>query len=59
MTYPTECPDCKCEFEYDEDDLGKECSCPNCGKKYYVNWDCDHEDAVIIADWEVLTKKDE
>ena len=53
MTYITECPDCNCKFEYSDEIELQEGSCPNCGKKYSVDFDCDDMyDAVLIPRWE-------
>ncbi len=60
------CPNCKKEFEVNEYDeeiyhgkekthlvplftpVAKQCEC---GEKYVIDWDCEYEGAVLIADF--------
>lgn len=51
MYFETCCPECYFVFEM-EKDLCEIGGCPNCGKEYVIDFDCDDEhDAVTIVDW--------
>lgn len=58
MDYDISCPHCNHQFEHEavHQPLIKGCSwgwykdgeCPNCKSVFTFEWDCDHDDAVII-----------